>query len=101
MRPFALLTGLALSLFVAGCGDHDDDKGMGPEGVAEFDVIQEGVDSYTDSDVAPTINAQALWENLNDGDSSNDPVIVSVRSAEHYALGHIAGAINIPLARDC
>jgi rhodanese-related sulfurtransferase len=26
----------------------------------------------------------------------NDPIIVSVRSAEHYALGHVPGAINIP-----
>ena len=96
MRPLALLTALALSLFVAGCGDDDDDNGMGPAGVAEFDVIQEGVDSYVDSDLAPTISSQTLWENLNDGDASNDPVIVSVRSSAHYALGHIAGAINIP-----
>ncbi|MDA0335775.1 MAG: rhodanese-like domain-containing protein [bacterium] len=96
MRPLALLTGLALSLLVAGCGDDDKDSGMGPEGVAEFDVIQEGVDAYTGSDMAPTISAQTLWENLNDGDASNDPVIVSVRSSAHYALGHIAGAINIP-----
>jgi rhodanese-related sulfurtransferase len=45
---------------------------------------------------APTISADALFENLNDGDTSNDPLVVSVRSAEHYALGHVAGAINIP-----
>jgi rhodanese-related sulfurtransferase len=45
---------------------------------------------------APTISADALYENLNDGDTSNDPVIVSVRSADAYATGHIPGAINIP-----
>ena len=45
---------------------------------------------------APTISADALFENLNDGDTSNDPVVVSVRAADDYALGHIAGAINIP-----
>jgi rhodanese-related sulfurtransferase len=45
---------------------------------------------------SPTISADALFENMNDGDTSNDPVIVSVRSADSYALGHIAGAINIP-----
>jgi rhodanese-related sulfurtransferase len=44
----------------------------------------------------PTIAADVLYENLNDGDDSNDPFIVSVRSGEHYALGHIAGAGNIP-----
>jgi len=48
------------------------------------------------SEWSPTISADALFENMNDGDTSNDPVIVSVRSADSYALGHIAGAINIP-----
>ena len=48
------------------------------------------------ADWSPTISADALFENLNDGDTSNDPVVVSVRSADSYALGHIAGAINIP-----
>jgi rhodanese-related sulfurtransferase len=42
------------------------------------------------------ISADSLYDNLNDGDTSNDPFIVSVRSAEDYAKGHIAGAINIP-----
>ncbi len=40
-----------------------------------------------------TIQAPALYENLNDGDESNDPYIISVRSAEHYALGHLPGAV--------
>jgi len=48
------------------------------------------------ADWSPTISADALFENLNDGDTSNDPLVVSVRSADSYALGHIAGAINIP-----
>ena len=43
--------------------------------------------------------ADALFENLNDGDTSNDPVVVSIRAADVYALGHIAGAINIPWNR--
>jgi rhodanese-related sulfurtransferase len=37
-----------------------------------------------------------LWENLSDGDADNDPFIVSVRGPDHYALGHIPGAVNIP-----
>ncbi len=45
---------------------------------------------------APTLAADALYENLNDGDTSNDPVVVSVRQATHYALGHVPGAYNIP-----
>ena len=44
----------------------------------------------------PVISADALFENLNDGDTSNDPLVVSVRAPDAYALGHIAGAINIP-----
>ncbi len=45
---------------------------------------------------APVIGAEALFENLSDGDTSNDPFIVSVRAPDVYALGHIEGAINIP-----
>ncbi len=36
-----------------------------------------------------------MYANLNDGDKANDPVIIDVRSAEHYAAGHIPGAINM------
>ena len=43
------------------------------------------------------IKAPDLYANLNDGDSSNDPFVLSVRKAEHYALGHIPGAVNIGL----
>lgn len=93
MKSLLLLTSLAM-LGAAGCGD--DDKSTGPTAAAEFDIIQAGVDAYTGSDMPPTINAQELWENMNDGDASNDPVIVSVRSEAHYALGHIQGAVNIP-----
>lgn len=43
----------------------------------------------------PMIAAQDLFDNLNDGDDANDPLIVSVRKPEDYAVGHIPGAINI------
>jgi rhodanese-related sulfurtransferase len=46
--------------------------------------------------MAPTITAAQLNTLLTDTDPSNDPLVVSVRSAEHYALGHVPGAINIP-----
>ena len=48
------------------------------------------------ADWGPVIGAEALFENMSDGDTSNDPFIVSVRAADAYALGHIEGAINIP-----
>ena len=47
-------------------------------------------------DWAPTVSADDLYENLNDGDTTNDPFIVSVRKPEDYAKGHIPGAVNIP-----
>jgi rhodanese-related sulfurtransferase len=59
-------------------------------------VIQEAADAYLSSDKKPVITADALFEILNDGDTSNDPVVLSVRSPDHYAIGHIPGAINIP-----
>jgi rhodanese-related sulfurtransferase len=42
------------------------------------------------------MSADTLYDNLNDGDTSNDPFILSQRSAEDYAKGHIPGAVNIP-----
>ncbi len=41
------------------------------------------------------VKAADVFANLNDGDASNDPVILDTRSAEDYALGHIAGAVNV------
>lgn len=41
------------------------------------------------------IRAADLFTNLNDGDASNDPIILDTRSAEHYAAGHIPGAVNV------
>ncbi|MGD9147035.1 MAG: rhodanese-like domain-containing protein, partial [Anaerolineae bacterium] len=39
------------------------------------------------------IAADVLYDNLNDGDESNDPLIISVRSREDYDKGHIPGAV--------
>jgi len=39
------------------------------------------------------ITSSDLFDNLNDGDSSNDPWIISVRSAEDYEKGHLPGAV--------
>ena len=41
------------------------------------------------------VKAADVFANLNDGDASNDPVILDTRSAEDYALGHVPGAINV------
>jgi len=62
----------------------------------DFAVIQAAADKYLTTVKSPVISADALWENLNDGDKSNDPFILSVRSPADYAKGHIPGAVNIP-----
>jgi len=61
------------------------------------EIARAAAEAYLTRDgMAPVISAQSLFDLINDGDPANDPVIVSVRGADHYALGHIPGAINIP-----
>lgn len=57
------------------------------------DDLAEAANAYFDKGLK-TIQADALYENLNDGDTSNDPFIISVRSAEDYAKGHLPGAVQ-------
>ena len=59
------------------------------------EIIMAAANAYV-SEKAPVIKAEALYNELNDGDASNDPQIISVRAPEDYAKGHIPGAINIP-----
>ncbi len=70
----------------------DLDLGSGGDAT---EMARVAADRWLGSDT-PIISATALFENLNDGNSDNDPVILSVRSASHYAEGHITGAYNIP-----
>jgi rhodanese-related sulfurtransferase len=58
------------------------------------DSLQERADAYF-REGPRTIQAADLFENLNDGDTENDPYIISLRSAEDYAQGHIPGAVNM------
>jgi rhodanese-related sulfurtransferase len=58
------------------------------------DSLQARADAYF-SEGPRTIQAADLFENLNDGDPENDPYIISLRSAEDYAKGHIPGAVNM------
>jgi rhodanese-related sulfurtransferase len=89
MKKLAVLNlVLALSLLLGSAALAQE-----PEG--DFGVIQRTLDAALDG-WSPVIGADALFENLNDGDTSNDPFIVSVRAPDDYALGHIPGAINIP-----
>jgi LPXTG-motif cell wall-anchored protein len=62
---------------------------------AALDSTVAGAAAAYFSNGTKNIPANALFENLNDGDASNDPYIIDVRAAEDYALGHIPGAVNM------
>jgi rhodanese-related sulfurtransferase len=62
-----------------------------PAAVAEIDVVKDAVASYAASP-APNIKAADLHMMIAEGDA---PYIVSLRSAEDYAKGHIPGAVNM------
>jgi len=42
-------------------------------------------------------SASAVYENMTDGDASNDFYIIDIRGANDYAAGHIDGAVNSTL----
>ena len=80
MRKFALLNlVLVLSLL------------LGTVAYAADDILADAEGYFSGG--TKNISADALYENLNDGDDSNDPYIISVRSKEHYDLGHIPTAV--------
>ena len=72
---------LVLSLLLAGVAYAQDD-------------ILAAANAYF-SGGTKNISAQALYDNLNDGDPENDPFILSVRGAEDYEKGHIPGAVRM------
>ena len=94
---------LVLSLLLSACSNTEDSSTptsstAEEKTISEFETVQEAANAYLTSSPQWNINASDLYLLLNDGDDSNDPFIVSVRSAEVYAKGHIPGAINISLA---
>ena len=58
------------------------------------DTLQGALDAFF-SGGTKYIKAADVYDNLNDGDATNDPFIISARSADDYAKGHIAGAVNM------
>ncbi len=61
-------------------------------------IVQDAAEDYFTAGTK-NIKADALYELFHDGDSANDPIVIDVRKAEDYALGHIPGAVNIPAAK--
>ncbi len=69
-----------------------------PTPVPPSAIILEAASAYFTKGMK-LINADAVYENLNDGDAKNDPLILDIRKPEDYALGHIKGAVNIGAAK--
>ncbi len=80
----ALILGLSFLFSCSSSNDSNEEK------AGNIELIQPVVDQSLSKDVTPIITAQTLF------DTKDNYFIVSVRSSEHYALGHIPGAINIP-----
>ena len=66
------------------------------EDLSEPGDVLEATNAFLTSGKSTMITAEALYANLNDGYTGNDPYILSVRSEAQYAVGHIPGAYNIP-----
>ncbi len=79
-----------------GCGDTGDGGEVeeATTGVT-FDIVRIACNNYLSEGKSPAIKASDLYDTLNDGNTSNDPFILSIRSSTQYEIGHIPGAINI------
>ncbi|MCK5643473.1 MAG: rhodanese-like domain-containing protein [Gammaproteobacteria bacterium] len=76
------------------CGDDPVPSTTGT-GDSDSGALADIANNYMASGKPPAISAASLQDNLNDGNTANDPFILSVRSSAQYAIGHIAGAVNI------
>ena len=59
--------------------------------VSEFDIVKDAVEAYV-ADKAENIKAGDLNDLINSGDA---PYLISLRSADDFAKGHITGSVNI------
>ena len=69
------------------------------KGTEEDEIISETLSATREyaSEIATNMKAETLYDLINDDNATNDPFILSIRNLEHYALGHMPGAVNIPL----
>ena len=79
--------------YETGEGDMSTVEYDQPMALAE--TVVEAARSYLPGADTPVIKVAALNELLNNNDTSDDPFILSIRQASHYAAGHIPGAVNI------
>jgi rhodanese-related sulfurtransferase len=81
-----------------GCEDPGSGSGGIYTGSADdWEMLRQSCERYVNEVAYMTITAKALYNNLDDNFSKNDPYIISLRNAENYTdRGHIPGAVNIP-----
>ena len=63
--------------------------------VDEFEALRSHIDTVLQT-LTPTKSVTDVKQIIDDPAEAAKYTIVSVRSAEHYAKGHVPGAINIP-----
>jgi rhodanese-related sulfurtransferase len=79
-----------------GCGGDGTGSGGTFEGSAdEWEMLRQACEQYVNEVSALTITAKALFNNLDDNFTTNDPYIISLRSSTDYALGHVPTAVNM------
>lgn len=91
-KELTTLLCLSLAIVLAGCDANPADNAK----VDQFEVVRAAFDASLSADPPAVITADAVFDSINDGDDSTTPFVVSVRSAEHYAIGHVPGCVNIP-----
>ena len=96
MNVYKLWPILILAALSVLWGCSDDGNPSAPSPVSQFEVVREALHAYIAGSDVPVISAQNLFDNLYDGDELNDYYVVSVRNLDHFEIGHIPGAINIP-----
>lgn len=90
---WVVLPGMLLVSAVS-CSDDDDNGTQPPPAVDQFETVRSAADAYiTSLGSAPTITAQQVFDDLDDNFE------LSVRSHDHYLLGHVRGARNIPYVK--
>jgi len=83
----------AVPLALVGC--HSSNDGGGSTGATVTEVAAQ-IDGILKTGLN-SINPDALAALFFDGNTANDPFVLDTRDAADYALGHIPGAVNVPL----
>jgi rhodanese-related sulfurtransferase len=91
-----ILAAICVILLVFSVGFFSLIKGTEQEEDKTVSEVLVATEVYASS-IATNMKAETLYNLINDDNESNDPFILSIRNVEHYALGHIPGAVNIAL----